>query len=399
MSIRRCGFNVLQSSRQPPRHRHQMMLPLPSLLRRQHGTSQWSRIPTLSLNNENADHNHHADTTGNIRSQISVSFSDASKVFCRLSPIWTLLSAGIAINYSSSVGTTIGSLPVMQTSLAILMLAMGLTITPSDISCATQKPSIIILNILLCFGMMPMLALTIASFLNMVPDYNAGLILLGSVSGGQASNLFALLAGGDVALSVACTVSTTLLGTIAIPLLVKWLLNCIVVVDFMGVLKSVSQLVLLPLTLGLSLGRIRPSLVARLESVCPLIGVIATLVLVAGGASNCAFASIGSNRSEYYTIMLASYLLPILGGIVAWVASYLSIKMEETSRRTLVVETLSKSPTLAFVLAKTHFGEKAAAIPAGGMVSLAVVGAAVASIWAAISPIENHQTSNGSKVV
>jgi predicted Na+-dependent transporter len=31
--------------------------------------------------------------------------------------------------------------------------------------------------------------------------------LLGSVSGGQASNLFTLLAGGDVALSIVCTVS------------------------------------------------------------------------------------------------------------------------------------------------------------------------------------------------
>ncbi len=66
---------------------------------------------------------------------------------------------------------------------------------------------------------------------------------------------------------------------------------------------------------------------------------------------------------------------------------------ESTSRnrRTLVVETLSKSPTLAYVLAKRHFGDNAAAIPAAGMVSLAIVGAAVATVWTAVDPIENYQ--------
>ena len=340
-------------------------------------------------NNENNHQSSGADKQG------SLSFSDFSKAFCRLSPLWTLLSAAIAIKCSTTVGTTLGSLSVMQSALAILMLAMGLTITPAEISLAIQKPSIILLNILLCFGMMPMMAVAIGTMLNLSPEYNAGLVLLGSVSGGQASNLFSLLAGGDVALSVACTLSTTLLGTVAIPLLVKGLLNCIVVVDFFGVLISVLQLVLLPLILGLGLGKIQPKLVKKLATVCPLVGVLSTLILVAGGASNCAFASIGSTRGEYYAIMLASYLLPIFGGISSWVISYLklgqkSAGMEETSRRTLVVETLSKSPTLAFVLAKKHFGDKAAAIPACGMVSLAIVGAAIATVWQYVDPIERY---------
>jgi BASS family bile acid:Na+ symporter len=36
-----------------------------------------------------------------------------------------------------------------------------------------------------------------------------GLILLGCVSGSQASNICALIAGGDVALSIVLTLSTT----------------------------------------------------------------------------------------------------------------------------------------------------------------------------------------------
>ena len=337
--------------------------------------------------------------------KVSFSLSAFSKAFCRLSPLWTLLSAGVALQQKEFVARTIGSLSIMQTSLAILMLAMGSTITPMDISRAVMNPSIIALNNLLCFGMMPIVAILISTLLKLNAEYHAGMVLLGCVSGGQASNLFALLAGGDVALSVACTLSTTIMGILFIPLLVKWLLNCIVVVDSVGVLKSVAQLVLIPLLLGLGLGKnfqssSSSSSSSILQSICPLIGVVATMLLVAGGASNCTYMSSG----DCYTVLLASYLLPLLGAIVSWAVSSNILIMsrreemkmamaESTSRnrRTLVVEILSKSPTLAYVLAKRHFGDNAAAIPAAGMVSLAIVGAAVATVWTAVDPIENYQ--------
>jgi len=314
----------------------------------------------------------------------SISFAEVSKKFCALSPLWTILSAGFAMKNPSFIGSTI-SLSVMQSALGILMLSMGLSITPSDILRAIQKPYIILLNILLCFGMMPMLSTFIASLLHLSPDHKIGLILLGCVSGGQASNLFALLAGGDVALSVACTLSTTLLGIVAIPMLAERMLKTVVVVDSIGVLKSVAQLVLGPLLIGLSVGTIKPSLTEKLKSFFPVVGVLATLVLVSGGASSCTnIISSGTN------ILLASYLLPLLGGFMAWIVSFLKPSMAESSRRTLVVETLSKSPTLAYVLSQKHFAEASAAIPAASMVSLAIIGAVVATFWQALDPIETY---------
>ena len=142
-------------------------------------------------------------------------------------------------------------------------------------------------------------------------------------------------------------------------------------------------------------------------------GVFATLMLVAGGAANSASmlvagsgGSLGAGSGRL-GIMAASCLLPVLGGGLALLLSYFNFnlggirlgvggkgkgkRMEEMSRRTLVVETLSKSPTLAYVLAQTHFGHAAASIPAAGMVSLAVVGAVVASLWSIVDPIDQYQ--------
>jgi len=256
------------------------------------------------------------------------------------------------------------------------------------------------LNALCCFGMMPLLSLFLANhILHLSVQQTVGLVLLGSVSGGQASNLFTLLAGGNVALSVVCTLSTTLLGVIMTPLLVQWLLGSCIMVDGIGVLRSVMSLVLVPLVSGLVMSRFLPKITNIIKPFCPAIGVFATLLLVAGGAANSA-GSLLMVGGDWKTTVAASLWLPILGGAMALglvsIIKTTTMKIPETSKRTLVVEVLSKSPTLAYVLARKHFSTGAASIPAASMVSLAIVGAAVASLWTTVSPIQTTTTKSSS---
>ena len=384
----------------PRRLEHNKQIMITSGVRKHNLNPASIRIPTSFVTNELQMSAETGDTSSSLTSSgiLASTMQSSIKKFCKFAPLWTLMAAASSIQHSSTIAPTIGSLYVMQKALAVLMLAMGLTVTPKDFSRAMQQPSIVILNGILCFGMMPLLALFIANILSFDPSRTAGIVLLGCVSGGQASNLFALLAGGDVALSVVCTLSTTLLGVIATPLLIKRLLQCVVVVDGMGVLRSVASLVLVPLLTGLGLGRFAPRLVQRLEPFCPLVGVFATLLLVAGGASNSASILVAGDVGRL-GVIAASCLLPVLGGGLALLVSYFntgtvgrkSTRKEEKSRRTLVVETLSKSPTLAYVLAQKHFGQSAASIPAAGMVSLAVIGAIVATLWSIVDPIDQYE--------
>ena len=319
------------------------------------------------------------------------------KSFCQLAPVWTTIAAFVGLSKSSIIAPTLGSLSIMQNALVTLMLAMGLTIAPECFSAAIKNPIIIIFNAILCFGMMPLLAIMMTKVFHYNPSQTAGVIILGSVSGGQASNLFALLAGGDVALSVICTLSTTLIGALITPLLIQRLLKCIVYVNAIAVLKSVTSLVLAPLVCGLSFGRSFPNLVEKMRPFCPTIGVLATLILVAGGAAN----SVSFQRPDLVSVS-ASFLLPIIGGVAALVLTNLfqklighdktSVKVNEETKRTLVIETLSKSPTLAYVIAQKHFGPSAASIPASGMVSFAVVGAMAASFWSLITPSSENKS-------
>eukprot|EP00957_Ditylum_brightwellii_P198071 15090440-Ditylum_brightwellii.AAC.1 len=223
-----------------------------------------------------------------------------------------------------------------------------------------------------------------------------GLILLGSVSGGQASNLFALLAGGDAALSVTFTLFTTILGAVATPAIIGCLLGGgggAVAVDVVGVLRSVMSLAIIPLLLGLSTSRIAPKFVEnKIRPLCPIVGIIATLCLVTGAAAGSSKLLLSEPTTVGYAI-LVSTLLPIVGGLASLAIARPILHLKEHVTRTLVVETLSKSPTLAYVLALRHFGAGAAIVPAAAMVTLAVVGAAVASVWSMI-PVPDREEVN-----
>lgn len=352
--------------------RRRSALPSIQLIEKSYSLTLYSSVS----NTDEAKNNTNENTNTSSTSDNSISLL---RRFTLLTPLWTVLAAVMGLQWSDVVGPALGSVTVVSRSLFILMLAMALSTTSDEFSQALQKsPAILALNAICCFGLMPMIAILVAKLLHCDPPLTIGTILLGCVCGGQASNLFALLAGGDVSLSVVCTVSTTLLGVVATPLLVKLLLGgSTVVVNGMAVLRSVVSLVLGPLAVGMGMGRLTPRTVAKLaRTVCPLTGIGATLLLVAGGAANVAAASLWSWRA-----VGASILLPLGGGAAAWL---LTRHLEDTTQRTVVVEVLSKSPTLAYVLALKHFNAAAATVPAAAMVSLAVVGAMVASLWSLV---------------
>ena len=65
---------------------------------------------------------------------------------------------------------------------------------------------------LLCYVLCPLLGLGLGRAFKLPVELVAGLVLVGSINGGQASNLCTYIAKGDVALSVLMTTVTTIAG-------------------------------------------------------------------------------------------------------------------------------------------------------------------------------------------
>lgn len=121
------------------------------------------------------------------------------------------------------------------------MLSMGITLTPKDFVDVSKEPKSVFMQFSLCYAMMPALAFGLGKMAGLSPALLAGMVLVGTINGGQASNLCTYIARGNVALSVLMTTATTLGAIFMTPLICKGVLGTVVPVDAIGIAKSTMQ--------------------------------------------------------------------------------------------------------------------------------------------------------------
>jgi len=292
-----------------------------------------------------------------------------------LFPVWTLLFASIALKRPETFNWFTTN--YFTGFLAALMLSMGITLTPDDFVRVTKQPGCVIIGFILCYVLCPALGLGLGKAFNLPIDLIAGLVLVGSINGGQASNLCTYIARGDVALSVLMTTVTTIAGIFATPLLCKTILGAVVPVDAVGIAVSCLQVVLAPIVVGMALNRYFPAAVKVLLPATPVVGVVSTCLLVASAVAQVAEPILAAG----WGLQLPVMLLHLVGGLAGyWIPK--KMNFTETQCRTMAIETAMKSSAFGFLLAKLHFKQFATRVPSAvSVVWMALVGAILAVVW------------------
>ena len=198
--------------------------------------------------------------------------------FNELFPLWAvLLSIAAFIFNEFFAGLEQAIVPL----LALVMFMMGLTLSGADFLRISRDPRPVFVGVVLQFVLMPALALTLASMLQMSNQLTAGMVLVGSCAGGTASNVICYLAKGDVALSISMTMTSTLIGVVATPFLCSFYLSETVSVDTFGMLLSILQIVLVPVALGVLLKHYAENIVMRVETLLPSLSIMIILLIIA----------------------------------------------------------------------------------------------------------------------
>uniref|UniRef100_A0A7S1BHR8 Bile acid:sodium symporter n=1 Tax=Corethron hystrix TaxID=216773 RepID=A0A7S1BHR8_9STRA len=225
-----------------------------------------------------------AETT--FGSKLFATYIRAASIATTLFPLWTVLFTGMALKSPSSFAwfTT----EYFTAALAALMLSMGITLKPEDFAKVAKRPNSVFIQFALCYAMMPLLALFLGKACGLDSALLAGVVLVGSINGGQASNLCTYIAKGNVALSVLMTTATTLGAIFMTPLLCKTLLGAIVPVDAVGIAMSTIQVVLAPIAVGMFLNKNFPKVVKAILPFAPVVGVVSTCLLVASAVAQVA---------------------------------------------------------------------------------------------------------------
>ena len=172
--------------------------------------------------------------------------------------VWVFAFVAASMFYPAAFGTWFGIdlkiliVPLIQ----IIMFGMGTTLSTKDFARVFTMPWPVLLGMLLQFTVMPLAGFSIAMLFGFEPEVAAGVILIGSCPGGVASNLMTYLARGNVALSVTMTSCSTLVSPLATPFLMKVLAGRLVPIDFVAMMLSILNMIIVPIVAGLVANRI-----------------------------------------------------------------------------------------------------------------------------------------------
>lgn len=217
--------------------------------------------------------------------------------------------------------------------LQIIMFGMGTALSLGDFTRVIRMPKAVLVGLVCQFSIMPVVGTTIALALGFPPQIAAGVVLIGSVSGGLASNVMTYLAKGNVALSVTLTAVGTLMAPIMTPFLMRVFAGQFITVDFLAMMMSIIRMVILPIVLGLVFNRVVRGRAEWLHGVMPIVSMagIAVIIVVITAAG----------RDDLMTIGPALILAAILHNAAGYLFGYWgcrALRMEETTCRTVAFE-------------------------------------------------------------
>lgn len=158
--------------------------------------------------------------------------------------------------------------------LCLLMFELGLALKPADFRLLREHPKPVLVGLAGQLLLLPLLAFATGILFRLDPLYFIGLMLIACSPGGSSSNVFSMIAGGDVALSVSLTAFSSLITLFTIPIILGLSIDYAgaamdysLQLPWKGLLMQNIVLMLLPIAAGAVVKRRFPSAALRLDRI------------------------------------------------------------------------------------------------------------------------------------
>lgn len=252
----------------------------------------------------------------------------------------------------------------LPVSLFIIMIGIGMTLTPRDFRQVATYPRGIVIGTLAQILLMPALAFLLIPLFGLTPAMAVGLVVIAACPGGTTSNLLALLARGSVALSIVLTVVANLITIISLPLLTNLALDLYmdasetIRLPLDRTIGTLLVIVLLPITIGMFLKSRYPEQSQKAESGVSLFGGLVLAVLVV--------AIVYGVRNEIVELLTqagpATVTLIVLGIMVGIGAGRLS-GLTPRESMAVAMELGIKNATIGLLITVNLLGSETMSIP------------------------------------
>ena len=195
-----------------------------------------------------------------------------------------------------------------------VMLAMGLTVRAKDFKLVVLRPFDVLCGVIFRYAIMPFVAFTLTKLLHLPVEIAVGLILVGCMPSGVASNVMTYLAKGDVALSVTVSTLNTILAPLLTPFIFIWLAGTMIHVDASAIILQIVEIVVVPVAIGACLRALASDAVDKVTPFVPLVSVLAIMIVTCSG--------IAATASKLATVALIAFVAVILHNSIGLTLGY-----------------------------------------------------------------------------
>ena len=255
--------------------------------------------------------------------------------------------------------------------LTLLMFDFGLTLKTQDFKLIVQRPKPVIVGLIGQIILLPLIAWGLVHLtqytIHLSPLFIIGIMLVACSPGGSSSNVFSMLAKGDVALSVTLTACSSIITLFTLPLIMAWVTASVQMSDISiqlpigNLLMQNIVLMVVPISIGFIVNIFREQTAAKIHNVLKRIAMPALVLLV-----TVFFFQHKQTIVEEFTSLGLTMTILILattgcGALLSWL-----LHLTTKERRTLVIEIGMQNAAQAITIACSPliFNNEIIAIPA-----------------------------------
>ena len=246
---------------------------------------------------------------------------------------------------------------IVMPILIVLMFLLGIDLDKKAFTNVARNPKAVALGMVGQLVLLPVIAFAVAWIFKLPPIYFMGLVLVACCPGGSSSNVFSMLAKGDVALSVTLTALSSIITLFTLPFIMGFVADFVSSSNGLDIHLPIGKLFMqnivllfVPLLAGSLFRKIKPNAARKVAKVLGKLAFPALMTLAAVFflqywreiADN--FALLGMSGALLILLaMLCSGRLSRIGGFTTGV------------RRTIVIEVGMQNAAQAIAIASSPF--------------------------------------------
>ncbi|WP_299056078.1 bile acid:sodium symporter family protein [uncultured Polaribacter sp.] len=254
----------------------------------------------------------------------------------------------IKINFDAS------GLWVLNIAIGIIMFGVALGISVDDFKRLFKNPKILFVGVLSQFILLPLFTFLAILIIEPHPSFALGMMMIAACPGGNVSNFFSKMAGGNAALSVSLTAFATLICIFMTPFNLHFWgslyepTNAIletVELNWVSLLKLVSLILGIPLFFGMLIKHYHSEMAGKIEKVLKPLSMLVFIALI--------FVAFSQNLEVFVNHIHHVIFLVIFHNIFAFILGFYTAKsfgLNKKDTRTIAMETGIQNGGLGLLL-------------------------------------------------